>query len=260
VSDIKTAVTSFRENGYVVFRSALEADLVDNFWDDVEFQIQNNMNLTMAEYGKIIKNAEIMGRLLTTQNTVLRIIDLEKHSEQIPAVMLSPVVTDFLMSYYGSAPSVLQTLTYKYSSQQGAHSDLYLVNPPTTGTKYNRQSLAAAWFACEEANKNNGALVIYPKSHLLDKKLYTDFDSYAAYVQYLEELCANNGIKPEIFEAKKGDILFWHGDFVHAGGAIESPNMTRKSLVVHYANISLTDDRFDVNLERHKYGNGYYFK
>lgn len=174
--------------------------------------------------------------------------------------MLSPVVTDFLSLYYGTAPSVLQTLTYKYSSQQGAHSDLHLVNPPTTGTKYNRQSLAAAWFACEEANKNNGALVIYPKSHLLDKKLYTDFDNYAAYVQYLEKLCADNGIKPEIFEAKKGDVLFWHGDFVHAGGAIESLNTTRKSLVVHYANISLTDDRFDADLKPHQHGNGYYFK
>lgn len=260
MSDMVASVNSFRENGYVVFRSALEDDLIDYFWTDVESQIQNNMDLSMAEYGKVIKNAEIMGRLMTTNNTVLRIIDLEKHSELAPAVMLSSVVIDFLTMYYGTAPSVLQTLTYKYSSQQGAHSDLHLVNPPTTGTMYNRNSLAAAWFACEEANENNGALVIYPKSHLLDKKLHTDFDGYGDYVQYLERLCADNGIKPEVFRAKKGDILFWHGDFIHAGGPIRSPGMTRKSFVVHYANVTPTEDRFDVNLKRYQYGNGYYFK
>jgi ectoine hydroxylase-related dioxygenase (phytanoyl-CoA dioxygenase family) len=120
--------------------------------------------------------------------------------------------------------------------------------------------LAAAWFACEEANENNGALIIYPRSHLITKKIYSDFDSYGEYVQYLESLCADHGIKAETFEAKKGDVLFWHGDFVHAGGVIKSPNVTRKSFVVHYANLAVDEDRYDPELKRYEYGKGYYFK
>jgi ectoine hydroxylase-related dioxygenase (phytanoyl-CoA dioxygenase family) len=259
VFDFGERVQYLKENGYVVFSGAVDHALVDRFWDDVEWQLAHNPDLSLAKHGKILKNSEVRGEVLE-DNIVLRVTDLEKHSSVVSAIMLHPVIQQFLVRYYVAQPTVLQTLTYKFSSQQGAHSDLYLVSPGWAGNQYDRSCLMAAWVACEDASEANGGLVIYPGSHLLQKKTLQDCASYGDYVRYLEDLCCSHGIAPEVFEAKKGDVLFWHGDFVHAGGPIRVPGMTRKSLVVHYGSFAPTFQPTDPNLKRHDYGTGWYYR
>lgn len=235
--DTSELLAHFMERGYVVLPGALDSDSIDRFWDDVETQIEHNPELTFAMYGQILKNRDVQGRVMQNRE-VLRIIDLEDHVQRARDLMLSPPVTGFLSAYYDEVPTAIQTLTYKYSSQQGAHSDLHLVSPPTVGAYYFRESLAAAWFACEDADEQNGALVIYPGSHrLLKKPLQCFGDDYAAWVAYLDRLCRDHGCAPEVFRARKGDVLFWHGDLVHAGGRILDLQRTRKSFVVHYARV-----------------------
>jgi ectoine hydroxylase-related dioxygenase (phytanoyl-CoA dioxygenase family) len=76
--------------------------------------------------------------------------------------MLAPVITRFLTRWYkGRRPTCLQTLTYKFSSEQGAHSDKKLVDPPQA-YDYDRETLVASWFALEPSSLKNGALIIYP--------------------------------------------------------------------------------------------------
>ena len=143
--DTSELLAHFLARGYVVLPGALDGDSVDRFWDDVETQIEHNPELTFARYGQILKNRDVQGRVMQNRE-VLRIIDLEDHVQRARDLMLSPPVTGFLSAYYDEVPSAIQTLTYKYSSQQGAHSDLHLVSPPTVGAYYFRESLAAAWF------------------------------------------------------------------------------------------------------------------
>lgn len=178
--------------------------------------------------------------------------------------MLAPVVTQFLKRWYdGEEPTCLQTLTYKYSSEQGAHSDKKLVAPPQADA-YDRETLVASWFALEPSNLDNGALIVYPGSHALAKPDLTweIENDYGAYVRALDTLCRENGCEPVTFEAELGDVLFWHGDLVHAGGPIMSQAAdlpTRKSLVCHYAALPKTArSQDDVHL-RVRYGGGSYF-
>jgi hypothetical protein len=56
MDNIVANIQSFRENGFVVFPSALNVDLIDSFWDDVEFQIEHNINLTVAELRSVRKS------------------------------------------------------------------------------------------------------------------------------------------------------------------------------------------------------------
>jgi phytanoyl-CoA hydroxylase len=227
----------FLESGYVVLRGAIDPKLVDRFWNEVEFNIANNPDLTYAVHGKILKNSEINGSLVQN-DTILRIIDIEQHSAQAHEVMLHNNISSFLSGYYEAPPTAIQTLTYKYSSQQGAHSDLHLVSPSPVGLHYQRETLAAAWISCEDADESNGALVFYPGSHRLLKRTLADFaNDYGSWVSYLDTLCRSNGCAPEVFHAAKGDVLMWHGDLVHAGGPILVPGKTRKSLVVHYCRV-----------------------
>lgn len=231
---VAEALPYFHQHGYVVFEDAFSAAEGDAFWADTEQQIAHNSKLTYSLYGQLYEGLDVPleGRKLP------RIIDLESHSAHARDLALAPTIVQFLRALYGGPPTCLQTLTYKYSSEQAAHSDLTLVAPPYAHD-YDRGSLAASWLALEPSGDSNGALVIYPGSHKLAKRgFYDGFDNdYGRYVRYLEDLMASHGLQAQSFHARRGDVLFWHGDFVHAGGAIRAaadPVPTRKSLVCHY--------------------------
>lgn len=232
-------VDHFRKYGYVIFERAVSEDLIDAFWSDVERNIAHNPDLTFSVHGKVFTNAQRADFADAAAGVILRIIDIESHSPLATELMLHPIVARFLSALYGGhKPTCIQTLTYEQSSEQGAHSDKFLVSPPTVGPNYDRNTLAASWIACEDADEANGALIIYPGSHLIAKKrLGDEIANYAEYVAHLENECAKAGCAPKLFEARKGDILFWDGDFVHAGGPIKDRTRTRKSLVSHYADI-----------------------
>ena len=248
---IQEKIDFFYKYGYVIFEQVVTQYLIDNFTQEFNNLIQKNQPLKV----------NLLGEITSFQNCVSpeekekyikygRFIDIEAFSDLGKQLILYPVISQFLTNIYqGNKPTSLQSLTYKYSSQQGEHSDRYLVSPDWAGN-YQRDTLTASWIALEDANESNGALIIYPGSHLIKnkKKLTADFDNnYEKYVEYCQHICQQHNIKPEYFYAKKGDILFWHGDFIHAGGAIQDWTKTRFSIVCHYANIE--DTHFPLSLK-----------
>lgn len=257
---IDEALAYFNEHGYCVFSKAFDLALGDAFWADVEHQIAHNEQLSYSLYGKIYQgpNTPPDGKKLP------RIIDIESHSELARQLILISPIAKFLHALYGYPATCMQTLTYKFSSEQRAHSDKVLVSPPYVGP-YDRDTLAASWLALEASSEANGALIIYPGSHKLSKRsLFDGFeDSYEAYTNWLETWLQENGFKGVTFRAEPGDILFWHGDFIHAGGAIQSPSdtpPTRHSLVCHYARIPLEQPSLDSGWTRVKLPGGSYYQ
>jgi ectoine hydroxylase-related dioxygenase (phytanoyl-CoA dioxygenase family) len=228
----------FEENGYVIFQGAVDAGLCAQARAQLAETIERHgPALVCQRFSKIGAFPEFGLKSIFDEFNIIRITNVEQYSAFFRTLALSDVVKRFLGDYYGGAqPTLLQTLTYAYSSQQGAHSDLRLVSPGWAGN-YDRGTLAAAWFALEDADTTNGALVIYPGSHKIEKKQLAEFDGYGTYVDYLKDLMAQHGIEEKVFTAKQGDVLFWHGDFVHAGGVATDQSKTRLSLVCHYAKI-----------------------
>jgi hypothetical protein len=252
--DLEGAVEYFRRWGYVVIENAFPAAQGDAFWRDVERGFAEQRPFTLSVWGQLhtYPDVPLEGRRFP------RVIDVESHVPSAPGLMLAPTIVDFLNQYYLAAPTCLQTLTYKYSSEQGAHSDKTLVSPPPA-IDYDRETLAAAWLALEDSDESNGALIIYPGSHLLEKRGFFDGfdDDYGKYSAYVDELCRTNGCAPLTYRARAGEILFWHGDFVHAGGAITAKSAelpTRRSLVCHYANLPSNYESRDPQWTRVKYG------
>lgn len=254
---------SFNNNGFVVYEQAISHDLIERFSQEFHYLLAQKKPLNINISGNFIKRDKITSETeLEEMMKFCRFIDVENFSALSRELILFPQISQFLTSLYqGTKPTNLQTLTYKYSSQQGEHSDFYLVAPPWVGN-YNRSTLTAAWIALEDADESNGALIIYPQSHLISnkKRLLEDFDNnYAEYVDYLKQICKENNIQAEYFYAKKGDILFWHGDFIHAGGMIEDFTKTRFSLVCHYANLDKNHD-FLLPKEHEHYRQRVYYK
>lgn len=260
ITDIKAAAEYFDRYGYVIFKNSISTDLIDSFWSKTEQAISENDDLTYTMYGQIYSGPAVPldGKKLP------RIVDIESHVAEARRLMLAPVISKFLRRWYkGVAPTCLQTLTYKYSSEQGAHSDKLLVSPPHAHD-YDRETLVASWFALEPSSIKNGALIVYPGSHRIPKPdlAWELAHDYGAYARALDALCRERGCEPEVFEADLGDLLFWHGDLIHAGGPITSQDLeppTRKSLVCHYAALRKWTRSRDPAHVRVRHGGGSYF-
>jgi hypothetical protein len=261
VAQIADSLEYYNEHGYVVFADAFNVSEGMLFWEDVEHQIESNEKLTYSWYGQFYegKHAPLEGKKLP------RIIDIESHSSWAPRLLMAPCISIFLTAVYGGVkPTCLQTLTYKFSSEQRAHSDKTLVSPPCAHD-YDRETLAASWLALEASDEKNGALVIYPGSHKGQKRgFYDGFENnYDRYSMWLENWLVENNFDPVVFEARPGETLFWHGDFVHAGGAIVGGGgapPTRKSLVCHYARIDDEVPSRDPRWLRQPVPGGSYFR
>ncbi len=238
--ELQRTVESFHRTGYAVLRSVIDPDLCDAFWQATDQAVRTQPNLQVVSQGLSALNKdrpEPFGPLYSGVGDPDRIIDIEAHVDLAPSLMLHSAIAEFLRPVLAGPPACIQTLAYSHSSQQAAHSDKFLVSPRAVGD-YDRGTLTAAWIALEASTEENGALVLWPGSHLLEKpRLVEDLGGdYGAYAEALEIVCTEAGIKPVRFFAEKGDVLFWHGDLVHGGGKILNPEKTRKSLVCHYAN------------------------
>jgi ectoine hydroxylase-related dioxygenase (phytanoyl-CoA dioxygenase family) len=135
-------------------------------------------------------------------------------------------------------PSVPRySLTFQKGSQQQLHQDTPVFHV------FPRNNLIGVWIACEDIKKESGPLVYCPKSHR--EPLFPEFDNYpqtnrrtcdaptsARYDAYVRELAQR--YESRLFLPKAGEALFWHGQLIHGGHAIEDRNTTRLSFVVHF--------------------------
>ncbi len=141
----------------------------------------------------------------------------------------------------GRVPIPFQTLVSHKGSEQREHSDAIHM------TTYPVGYLTAAWIAFEDIHPDCGPIVYYPGSHRLPylSSLALGIPrgefrrrGYAAYFERYEpaiqRLIADNALKPAVFLPKKGDVLLWHANLIHAGSPRRNLALSRRAVVLHY--------------------------
>lgn len=138
---------------------------------------------------------------------------------------------------FGRKATPRYSLTFHKGSQQALHQDTAVF------CVYPRNNLIGVWIAAEQTTEECGPLLYCPGSHR--EPLYPGFSNYpqtclktctseedAEYHKYVADLAQTYERKS--FLAKPGDALFWHGQLIHGGKAVEDANSTRLSFVIHY--------------------------
>lgn len=129
------------------------------------------------------------------------------------------------------------SLSFSKGSQQGLHQDTCVFHI------WPRNALIGVWIAAEKIVADSGPLEIYAGSHR--EPLFPAFTNYpqtqrrtappelaAQYDNYVREVAAK--YPRSVYLPEAGDALFWHGMLIHGGAAVNDPNTTRKSMVIHY--------------------------
>jgi len=142
---------------------------------------------------------------------------------------------------FGRKAVPYQTLIAHKGSEQSEHSDAVHM------TTYPLGYLAAAWVAFEDIHPDCGPVVYYPGSHRLPYLSSLSLGISAAefrqkgydvynqrYEPAIRKLIAEKGLVRDAFLPKKGDVLIWHANLIHAGSPRRNIALSRKSAVLHF--------------------------
>lgn len=215
--------------GYYIARGLIDHDLLDKVWSTYEQAIESGVVTPPQETrgpGDVLP-----GRILDPHLKLPIVRELQQH----PAIMR---ICDLLL---GRKTLPFQTILGHKGSWQAAHNDFIHM------TTYPDGFLLANWIAFEDIHPDSGPLEYYPRSHrLLPPLLSADVGiEEAAYKRdpgvyhrlyefAVEKYVKKIGLKPALFDAKKGDVLFWHAHLLHGGSARRDLTLSRKALVCHY--------------------------
>ena len=214
----KTSLDGFDENGYCILKNYLSGEVVDGINHEIKTLLESK-KIKVAYGGKIM---------------------FAIHSSQLLRnVGNDPKLLELLSTLLRGQAILFQSINFSRGSEQATHSDsIHMTTFPLGG-------LLGVWIALEDIDGDNGPLHYYPGSHKLPYYLNADYQnegssfligdkSYTEYEKMMERKIAEQGLKKEIFRAKKGDLLVWHANLFHGGEAHTNKNKTRKSVVFHY--------------------------
>jgi len=168
-----------------------------------------------------------------------RIPDLHSHSALARDLYLHPALFRLVDLIFDEPALAFQSLYFEYGSAQGAHRDPMFVSthPPL--------NLCAAWIALEDITSDSGPLRYVPGSHRIPWFEFSPGtiacvhgvprEKFVDFGLALHQEMRARGLAWRELTCNRGDAFIWHGGLVHGGAAIENPERTRKSFVVHYS-------------------------
>ena len=133
-----------------------------------------------------------------------------------------------LWDLMGEEPVAAQTMFYFKPPQargQALHQDnFYLRVRPGT--------CMAAWLAIDDADRDNGGMVVVPGSHQLDLVCPQKADSTRFFTT--EHIPVPQGMREEAANLQAGDVLFFNGSLIHGSYPNTSHDRFRRAFICHY--------------------------
>ncbi len=215
----KTFVKHYADEGYVIMDPQVDDIVIDN----------------------IVK--ELAPHFARIEGDDKRIQDAWKFNENVRKIATLEIVYEKLRLLYRREPIPFQTLNFPEGTQQNTHSDMIHFN------SIPQRFMCGVWMAFEDITDDNGPLHYYPQSHklpfydLLDigvkasanrekkKAMMAYIENYETFIQ---DVVKTLGLKKQVLNIKKGQILIWSANLLHGGELIKKPGSSRHSQVTHY--------------------------
>jgi ectoine hydroxylase-related dioxygenase (phytanoyl-CoA dioxygenase family) len=241
--DLGEKMRFWRENGYVILEQAIPTSWEEQLWREAEELIEHHekyktlVRVDLPEYqAKPVQPVKDIPKEVLN-GPYIKFMDFHDNSAIGKKIMLHKNIVSFLEAVFGDKVIGMQSLLFKYGSQQATHQDFaYVVSEIPS-------HLAAAWIALEDVHIDSGPLFYYPGSHNMAKFNFGNgifFNGQSTlnpddFAKYLDQNCQKAGLEKQTLLIKKGDVLLWHAALAHGGDEIRNPALTRKSFVCHYS-------------------------
>ena len=250
-SDQAELLIKWINNGYVVIKNCIPESKINELNNDLESSLKSNHPIENLVYlGMLddqgqtcafehknwikLSEAERKNRIISSN---FRIHDFGMQSQSAKDIFKNEKLIEACSLIFQKPAKPRSTINFYRGSAQLLHQDLAVFHI------FPENYLIGAWIACEDIHVDSGPLSYCPGSH--KEQLWSGFpnypqttlrtctdkehDDYHEWVQKTSEKYENKK-----FIAKKGDVLLWHALLFHGGSKINTPELTRKSFVIHY--------------------------
>ncbi|MGX0935885.1 ectoine hydroxylase-related dioxygenase (phytanoyl-CoA dioxygenase family) [Cupriavidus metallidurans] len=210
------ALRGFVKNGFMVLEDLLDDELVAAVNGEIDHAIESGYQ--GYEYG-----------------TSQRIEHLHVTYPNMRKLWLDRRHLRFADTIFNGLARPCQTLTYVFGSQQDAHQDTIHLTPFPAGY------MCGIWIALQDVQEDSGELIVYPGSHREPRvylrnsgceKVQSDWSEFGAKVVPMWKDMASR-YEPFVYRPKKGTVLIWHENLLHAGSVRRDMSRPRRSVVIH---------------------------
>ncbi|MEX0885456.1 MAG: phytanoyl-CoA dioxygenase family protein [Phycisphaeraceae bacterium] len=218
---------AFHEAGYHVARQLLAADEVAEIRETFMAQAAEGPVEGLSEASKAFAPDDPLARYP-------RMMHPHRHDDKAVGSlamrhMLDERVAAVLRDLLGEEPIAAQSMFYfkpPGSRGQDLHQDnFYLrVHPGTC---------MAAWFAIDDADRDNGGMVVVPGSHKYDVQCPKASDRELFFTG--DRVDPPAGTQETPVDLAAGDVLFFNGSIIHGSYPNESADRFRRAFICHYA-------------------------
>ena len=218
---------SFMKNGYCVvdgIYSPQEIAEMERFFDEWRDSPDAFLENRDSLFSKV--RLEDIDR---TKNLV-RAIHPHRFSDRVMGWYTGPGVTAALETLLGKPAFGAQTMYYYKppgTCGQGMHQDnFYLMAKPAT--------CIAAWTPIDDADEENGCLLVVPGSHRWDM-ICTGHEG-SSWTVNAQGVIGHfpAGHKPQAVSVKRGQTMFFGGGVIHGSGPNRSKDRWRRTFIGHY--------------------------
>ena len=247
--ELRQRVIDFERDGFVIIRRAVPPEVIDRYRAEFAAAAAEKparMTMTVRRVPGRVPYDPV--RAMQPGSKILSTAMLLPTGHELS---FAPPALAFLEVLFGGPALAFQSLHFEVGSTQPMHQD-------TTYTIINEEpmQMVASWIALEDVERGTGELIFHPGGHRIPEFTYGGGDSkffspqrdaqdmHMAHRLHLTEEPARMGLKRRAFLGRKGDMLFWHADMPHAGGAIRQPGATRRALTTHYCPLPWTPRYF----------------
>ncbi len=226
---VESLAAEFARHGYGIARQLLAADEVDEI---------RTAFMTLNADGPVPGLSEIVGgRGDYSSDDPLafypRMMMPHLHDElEVGSLalryMLDPRLYPFMRAFFNEEPVGVQTMFYfkpPGARGQDLHQDnFYLRVKPGT--------CAAAWIAIDDADSENGGMMVVPGTHDYEIVCPEQADASTSFTTDLVKPPPGTEAVP--VDLKAGDVLFFNGSVIHGSMPNTSKTRFRRSLICHY--------------------------
>lgn len=225
----------YRENGYVVVRQAIAADLCDRATEAFAREVKpfDGYLYRQASANPEKHKWTSHGYML---NSILNIQDI--NNDLFPdfrdaglKILTNKKLHESFQALLGEEGKLVQSMFFEGNPKTWAHQDTYYLDSSKLG------EMIGAWIAVEDIHPEAGRFYVYPGSHKIDvEKNGGDFDiafHHERYKNLVLDIIDKFALPCRGPILKKGDVLFWSSKTIHGSFETTQPEFSRASFTGH---------------------------
>lgn len=220
---------SFERDGYVVFDPEISESTIDSAiaCTEPEFRSESRVEQVLRRGKRALRGRD---KALSGRHEV-RVQDAWTICDAVREIATAPRVIDLLRGLYGREPLPFQTINFRVGSQQHPHADSWHFSSDPPGF------MGGVWVALEDVGPDQGPLVYYPGSQMIDELGFERAGELAGneeYERFVQGVIQREGIEQQVGTLRKGEAVLWSADVIHGGAPQRDMSLTRWSQVTHY--------------------------